>query len=160
MPVLQEYWTHVVQTYPPNWIELGIVLGAQVLGYWLPSAIFLAVDLGFPRWSSEHKLRSEKRQPSLKSILHCLRYVSISFAVQTSIQLLMQMDFSWAGGKLVVRKKANPTPFRGLRFTNSLRISSSPSSPASFSSTPLIDYSTIQDSTLTSTRNTTSLPHP
>lgn len=113
LQTFSEHWTHVVATYPPNWIELTIVFGAQVLGYWLPSALFLALDLGLPTWSNKHKLQSERRQPSLKSILHCLRYVSLSFAVQTGIQLLMQTTFVFnKSGEFRVQMKSNPVPFR------------------------------------------------
>lgn len=88
--LLRSSWAHIVHTYPPNWIEVAIVLLGQLLGYWLPSTLFLALDLSFPAWSSRYKLQSEKRQPSWPAVRHCIRRVARAFALQTALQLLAQ----------------------------------------------------------------------
>ena len=49
-------WARIVHQYPPGQIEFGVAIICQLLGFWLVSAIYLAIDLAFPNFSNRHKL--------------------------------------------------------------------------------------------------------
>jgi len=70
-------WAQIVLRYPPGLIEFGVTIVSQLLGFWLVSSIYLAIDLSFPNFSNRHKLQSERRQPSWASIKECIWHVVI-----------------------------------------------------------------------------------
>jgi sterol desaturase/sphingolipid hydroxylase (fatty acid hydroxylase superfamily) len=82
---ISELWARIVLGYPPGLIELGVAILCQVVGFWLVSSIYLAIDLTFPDFSNRHKLQSERRQPSWASIRECIWHVLVGNLSSTAI---------------------------------------------------------------------------
>lgn len=83
---VESIWHHLLDTYSPGMIEIIMNLSAQLLFFWIPCTIYLAIDLLFPAFSNSHKLQGEKRQPSMEEVKHCIKTVLLSTIVQTGLQ--------------------------------------------------------------------------
>ncbi|QSS64275.1 sterol desaturase [Histoplasma capsulatum] len=84
LPVL---WPRVAISYPPGLIEVSIVILCQILGFWIPCALYLSIDLAFPAFTRKHKLQSAGRQPSWSVIAHCFQRVLIVNLFTVSLHL-------------------------------------------------------------------------
>jgi len=80
-------WRSICLRYPPGLVEFGVSLLAQFIGFWLPCTIYLSIDMLFPSFSQQHKLQSERRQPSYSAVVHCVKDVLTSNAISTVLQL-------------------------------------------------------------------------
>jgi sterol desaturase/sphingolipid hydroxylase (fatty acid hydroxylase superfamily) len=96
---LSGLWAQIVSEYPPGLIEFGVTILSQLVGFWLVSSIYLAIDLTFPAFSNRHKLQSERRQPSWAAIKECIWHVLIgtlsSEAIHFSVLWLQGFEFSF-----------------------------------------------------------------
>lgn len=92
---LSGLWAQIVVDYPPGLIEFGVTISSQLVGFWLVCSIYLAIDMTFPKFSNQHKLQSERRQPSWASIRECVRHVVIGTISSEAIHfsLLYIQDF-------------------------------------------------------------------
>ena len=70
-------WARIVSQYPRGQIEFGVIIVCQLVGFWLVSTVYLAIDLAFPNFSNRHKLQSERRQPSWAAIKDCIWHVLV-----------------------------------------------------------------------------------
>ncbi|BFZ53145.1 hypothetical protein PYCC9005_000168 [Savitreella phatthalungensis] len=84
---LATHWRHIATTYPPGLIEFGVGLFIQFTCFYVPSTFYLMVDLLFPKFSSRHKIQSEKRQPTRAEVNHCIRTVLTTTFVQAALHL-------------------------------------------------------------------------
>lgn len=66
-------------------IEFVGTLIIQVLFFWTPSFVYLAIDHLLPVWSQRHKLQPAQRQPTRSDIVECFRVV---FANQIGSSIL------------------------------------------------------------------------
>ncbi|KAK2765579.1 hypothetical protein FQN54_008433 [Arachnomyces sp. PD_36] len=81
------FWPRICNEYPPGLIDVGVALSCQIVGFWIPSTLYLALDLTFPKFSNRHKLQSERRQPSWASIRECILQVFIGNVISTVAHL-------------------------------------------------------------------------
>lgn len=72
---LSSIWANVVATKSTSQIEFVGALLIQILFFWLPSFVYLALDIIFPSFSQAHKLQPAPKQPTTTEILHCLSIV-------------------------------------------------------------------------------------
>ncbi|PKS08268.1 hypothetical protein jhhlp_005211 [Lomentospora prolificans] len=70
---LASTWADIVHTHAPHDIELYGTLLVQILFFWLPSSIYIAIDALFPTFSARHKLQPPPKQPTAAEVRHCLR---------------------------------------------------------------------------------------
>ncbi|OAA65804.1 Fatty acid hydroxylase [Niveomyces insectorum RCEF 264] len=68
-------WADLVAAYGPRRIELVGLAVAQVLGFWLPAAIYLGFDWLAPAFSARHKIQPAPRQPTRADLRDCARVV-------------------------------------------------------------------------------------
>lgn len=68
-------WASLVERHPAHAIEFYGALLVQVIFFWLPSALYIALDPLFPAFSAAHKLQPAPRQPSSADVRHCLLVV-------------------------------------------------------------------------------------
>lgn len=88
-------WGSIYEKYPPGLIEFGVLALAEIVGFWIPGTIYLAIDLLFPKFSQRHKIQSERRQPSRAQIIHCIKYVGLHEIAGWSIQLAIRAAFGF-----------------------------------------------------------------
>jgi sterol desaturase/sphingolipid hydroxylase (fatty acid hydroxylase superfamily) len=71
---LQTSWSNIVSGYSPTTIEFAGTCLIQVLFFWLPSAMYLWIDLSpsLSSFSQRHKLQPAQKPPSAPDIRHCL----------------------------------------------------------------------------------------
>lgn len=70
-----QIWEHVVASYPPYTIEFGGTILVQLLFFWLPSTVYLALDFIAPSFSHRHKIQPIPKQPTVAEIRHCATIV-------------------------------------------------------------------------------------
>lgn len=64
-------WAALVERHPPGAIEFYGTLLVQLVFFWLPSALYIALDPLLPSFSASHKLQPAPKQPSSSEIRHC-----------------------------------------------------------------------------------------
>lgn len=90
----ETYWSYYATRYPPGIVEVALGLATQFVAFWIPSTLYLLVDLLLPTFSSRHKLQSARRQPSWSSIRHCIWHVFTSNLSSTAVHFALL----WASG--------------------------------------------------------------
>jgi sterol desaturase/sphingolipid hydroxylase (fatty acid hydroxylase superfamily) len=89
MAKLHQIWPSIVAFYPPYAIEFVGTLLVQLLFFWIPSTIYLALDYVAPSFSLRHKIQPAPKQPSMDDIRHCaatvLRNQVMSMAVHVTL---------------------------------------------------------------------------
>ncbi|KAB8263182.1 fatty acid hydroxylase superfamily-domain-containing protein [Aspergillus pseudonomiae] len=93
MPNLELLWATIVATYKPSTIEFTGTLLIQILTFWLPSLVYLALPALFPNWSERHKIQPAPKQPTKKEILYCFKIVLRNQLLTTTL-LLVQLKLS------------------------------------------------------------------
>lgn len=73
----QSHWTSILSSTSTSRIELLGLLGIQLLAFWIPSFLLLAIDHFFPSFSSRHKIQS-KPPPIPAQIWHCIDVVFLN----------------------------------------------------------------------------------
>ncbi|EEQ91349.2 oxidoreductase [Blastomyces dermatitidis ER-3] len=87
LSTLTTLWPQIAASYPPGLIEVTVTILAQILGFWLPCTLYLAIDLAFPAFSSKHKLQSSRRQPTWAAITHCFQRVLTANLLSTVLHV-------------------------------------------------------------------------
>ncbi|SPO02384.1 related to C-4 methyl sterol oxidase [Cephalotrichum gorgonifer] len=72
MEAISSAWASLVERHPSHSIEFYGTLLVQLLFFWVPSAIYIALDALFPAFSSAHKLQPPPKQPTAAEVRHCL----------------------------------------------------------------------------------------
>ncbi|KAJ5338484.1 hypothetical protein N7452_005212 [Penicillium brevicompactum] len=70
---LQTIWTSIITTYRPGVIEIVADILIQLVGFIIPAAIYMLIDVVFPKFSQHHKIQDPRRQPTRQQILHCIK---------------------------------------------------------------------------------------
>ena len=81
-------WEDLYNAYSPGLLEVIFLTAIQLLFFWVPATILLMLDLTFPKFSSRHKIQSERRQPTWPQIKHCIVHVAANSVNGTLVQLL------------------------------------------------------------------------
>ncbi|KEQ78483.1 C-4 sterol methyl oxidase [Aureobasidium pullulans EXF-150] len=87
---MQEFWSEICSRYPPSLVEFFFIASIQLLAFWVPATIYLAIDLLFPDFSNRHKIQSERRQPTWEQIKHCVQYVAMNDLISIGLQLILR----------------------------------------------------------------------
>ena len=64
-------WAALVERHLPHAIEFYGTILVQLVFFWLPSALYIALDPLLPSFSAAHKLQPAPKQPSSADIRHC-----------------------------------------------------------------------------------------
>ena len=75
------FWSDIVATYSPQRIEFVGTFLVQVFFFWIPSIVYLCLDVIAPSFSQRHKIQPAPKQPTRSDIVRC-------FIVVTQNQIL------------------------------------------------------------------------
>ncbi|KAJ5675495.1 sterol desaturase [Penicillium macrosclerotiorum] len=70
---LQTTWTSIITTYRLGIIEIVADILVQIVGFIIPAAVYMLIDVLFPKFSQRHKIQGPRRQPTRQEILHCIK---------------------------------------------------------------------------------------
>lgn len=100
MEPLTTAWAALVERHSPHAIEFYGTFLVQLVFFWLPSALYIALDPLLPAFSARHKLQPAPKQPSSSEIRHCflvtlrnqllvlgLSFVPYYFALPSSLRV-------------------------------------------------------------------------
>lgn len=73
--MLHDQWQRLLEHASPAFIELSGLLCIQIVGFWLPSAILLNLDLFNIAGATRHKIQPPSRQPTREQINDCISTV-------------------------------------------------------------------------------------
>lgn len=76
MDTLTTTWASVVERHSAHAIEFYGAIVVQLLSFWLPCALYIALDPLFPSFAASHKLQPAPKQPSASDIRHCFLIVA------------------------------------------------------------------------------------
>lgn len=76
LPMITAYWTEIVNSYSPQRIEFVGTLLVQVVSFWLPSIVYLCLDVLAPSFSEKHKIQPAPKQPTRRDIVRCFLVVT------------------------------------------------------------------------------------
>lgn len=82
MESLTSAWASLVERHSSHAIEFYGTILVQIIFFWIPSALYIALDPLFPNFAAAHKLQPAPKQPTSSEIRHC-------FAVTLQNQLLV-----------------------------------------------------------------------
>ncbi|CAF9906651.1 MAG: hypothetical protein GOMPHAMPRED_004836 [Gomphillus americanus] len=84
---VETFWRSLYLQYAtkPGLLEFYILQVVQLLFFWIPASILLALDLLFPNWSNSHKIQAERFQPTTAQIRHCIWHVFCNTLVGAAI---------------------------------------------------------------------------
>lgn len=85
---METLWATIVDTYSPQAIEFTGTLAVQILAFWLPSLIYLSLDLLAPQFSNRHKLQPAPKQPTRKDIQYCFQIVARNQVITSALHIL------------------------------------------------------------------------
>lgn len=88
-------WQDVYEKYPPGLLELILLTTTQLLFFFLPCTLLLALDLCFPTFSNRHKIQAERFQPKWSEIKHCITHVSINSLNGTVLHFAVSWYFGF-----------------------------------------------------------------
>ncbi|KAL1889257.1 hypothetical protein Sste5346_009011 [Sporothrix stenoceras] len=92
MDSFASFWANTLATYGPRKTEFFGFLIVQFLSFWVPSALYIALDSIAPQFSERHKYQPAPKQPTAADIRHCaavvLRNNALSTALSVSLALL------------------------------------------------------------------------
>lgn len=81
-------WATLCNEYPHGLVEWMLVLATQIVFFWFPASLLLSLDLALPDFSNQHKIQSERRQPTGPQIKHCIHHVAVNTFTNTSLHLV------------------------------------------------------------------------
>jgi methylsterol monooxygenase len=70
------FWTNIVTNNSPQKIEFVGTLVIQMLFFWIPSIIYLSLDVIAPSFSQRHKIQPAPKQPTRAEIFRCFIVVA------------------------------------------------------------------------------------
>lgn len=87
MKYLANAWATTVTPYPPAQIEIIGTLIIQLVVFWGLSAIYISLDILFPRFSRAHKLQPQLKQPTSSELWKCLQLVARNQVLSTTMHV-------------------------------------------------------------------------
>ncbi len=85
--MLASRWASVLAAHGPLRVEIGGLLLVQLLAFWLPSAVYIALPWLAPALSARHKLQPAPRQPTAADIWHCAAVVLRNNVLSTALSV-------------------------------------------------------------------------
>jgi sterol desaturase/sphingolipid hydroxylase (fatty acid hydroxylase superfamily) len=84
-------WADVVSRYSAATIELVGTCVVQLLSFWLPSAIYLFIDLSpsVRSFAQRHQLQPMQKQPSASEVRHCVRIALRNQLISSGLQVAL-----------------------------------------------------------------------
>ncbi|KAL4801254.1 hypothetical protein BDV18DRAFT_165117 [Aspergillus unguis] len=86
---VQTTWASITATYRPGVIEFGADVLVQTVGFILPAAFYMLLDVAFPKFSQRHKIQGPRRQPTRQQTLHCIRVSLVNHALSLMMHGVM-----------------------------------------------------------------------
>ncbi|KAF7716820.1 Uncharacterized protein PECH_008202 [Penicillium ucsense] len=80
-------WTETVATYSAQRIEFLGTFVIQILFFWLPSMLYLSLDVLAPRFSQHHKIQPAPKQPTRSDIVRCFKVVTQNQVLSSALHL-------------------------------------------------------------------------
>lgn len=75
------FWHYVCQAYSPWTVEFLSSIFVLLVGCWIPSTLFLLIDILLPTFAAKHKLQKDSR----KHMTHAQVRACIQFCVRMSL---------------------------------------------------------------------------
>lgn len=118
-PLLEQasaFWTDIVDTYSAQRIEFVGTLLVQVFTFWLPSTIYLFLDVIAPTFSQRHKIQPAPKQPTRSDIVRCFIVVTQNQILSSVLHLSLIYLTSKAGSGSAYRVTTElPSVFEFVR---------------------------------------------
>ena len=87
---MEQFWSdRIVARYSPQRIEFVGTLMVQLLTFWLPSLVYLALDVVAPAFSQRHKIQPAPRQPTRRDLWRCFVVVSQNQLLSSVLHLTL-----------------------------------------------------------------------
>jgi sterol desaturase/sphingolipid hydroxylase (fatty acid hydroxylase superfamily) len=99
----------------PLLIELGGTALTQIVYFWLPSGVYLAIPQIFPDFASRHKTQPLAPMPSRAEILHCARVVLQNQLLGLSLQTVVHVVCTAFVGVPPYPMSPAPSPLKVMR---------------------------------------------
>jgi sterol desaturase/sphingolipid hydroxylase (fatty acid hydroxylase superfamily) len=96
-------WFKLLNEHSPQALEFGGTLTVQLVFFWLPSFLYLAIDRCAPQFSQRHKLQSQLKQPTTSELKDCLRMVLRNQVLSAFIHVILLAAGVVAGGRPTYR---------------------------------------------------------
>lgn len=89
LPKVMASWSDIVDSYSPQRIEFVGTLLVQVVSFWLPSTIYLFLDVIAPSFSKRHKIQPAPKQPTQRDIVRCFKVVAQNQILSSVLHLAL-----------------------------------------------------------------------
>ncbi|KAJ5493354.1 hypothetical protein N7539_002100 [Penicillium diatomitis] len=86
---LTAFWAETVATYSAQRIEFVGTFMIQILFFWLPSMLYLSLDVLAPRFSQHHKIQPAPKQPTRSDIVRCFSVVTQNQILSSALHLAL-----------------------------------------------------------------------
>jgi sterol desaturase/sphingolipid hydroxylase (fatty acid hydroxylase superfamily) len=100
---MSSYWSYIVANHDPHTVEIVGTFVIQLLFFWLPSAVYISLDVLLPSFSARHKIQPAPKQPTAHEIRHC----AVVVLQNQLITLVISIALAATSIKL-----GKPSPFR------------------------------------------------
>ncbi|KAJ5108394.1 hypothetical protein N7456_005069 [Penicillium angulare] len=107
LPKATAFWSEIVQSYSPQRIEFVGTLLVQLFAFWLPSMIYLSLDIIAPSFSQKHKIQPAPKQPTRRDILQCFLVVSQNQILSSVLHIALLAISSKVGSTSAYRVEAS-----------------------------------------------------
>ena len=109
-------WAETVATYSAQRVEFLGTLLIQILFFWVPSLIYLSLDIFVPRFSQRHKIQPAPKQPTRSDIVRCFIVVTQNQLLSSTLHLGLIYLSKRAGSETSYRVTATlPSTFEFVR---------------------------------------------
>ncbi|KAI5459462.1 fatty acid hydroxylase [Mariannaea sp. PMI_226] len=89
---MADIWTRIVLNYNPHAIDIVGSLIVQIIFWWIPSTIYVSLDMIAPSFAQRHKIQPAPKQPTpaqvWQSVVLAIRNQALSLALQIALSLL------------------------------------------------------------------------
>ncbi|CAM1501382.1 Fc.00g105440.m01.CDS01 [Cosmosporella sp. VM-42] len=69
---MASFWNYIVVNYSPYSIDLVGTLVVQVLFWWVPSLMYVLLDVVAPSFAAKHKIQPAPKQPTTAEVYHAV----------------------------------------------------------------------------------------
>lgn len=106
LPKACAFWSELVASHSPQRIEFVGTLLVQILSFWLPSILYLFLDVIAPSFSQRHKIQPAPKQPTRSDIVRCFIVVTQNQILSSVLHMGLLFITSRAGSASSYRVEA------------------------------------------------------
>lgn len=96
------WWVDFCARYPPGVVEVALSVFAQIVGFLLPAAGYMLLDILWPAWSSKHKIQDADHQPSKIKLIDSVIQALVNHTLLISMHISQMALFGFRISMFVV----------------------------------------------------------